>query len=237
MENNKTRRGFTLLELLIVIAIIAVLAVIIIIVLNPAETLKKARDVQRMSDLSTLKTAIGLYVTTISNPKLDNTSQSNTYCVGGTGQDTLYISYPTDHADGPITAAPPTTYGFGTLAADWGDVTAANSFNNNGTGWMPIPFTDMTGGSPISNLPVDPINKVIYGTSTLAAINGEASIYRYGCNTGASGSNRYTFEIAATLESEAYTVTDDLRKKDGGNQILYYEVGTNLSILPPSWNY
>ena len=41
MKNCETKRGFTLLELLIVIAIIAVLAVIIIIVLNPAETLKK----------------------------------------------------------------------------------------------------------------------------------------------------------------------------------------------------
>ena len=232
MKNCETKRGFTLLELLIVIAIIAVLAVIIIIVLNPAETLKKARDVQRMSDVSTLKTALGLYVTTISNPKLDNTSQSNTYCVGGTGQDTLYISYPTDHADGAISDVPPT--GFGAAAADWGDVSTANLFNNSGTGWLPVPFTDMTGGSPISNLPVDPINKLIYGSSTLAAVNADAAIYRYGCNTGASGSNRYTFEISSTLESEAYTVTDDLRRKDGGNQLLYYEIGTNLSILPSS---
>ena len=51
---KKPAKGFTLLELLIVIAIIAVLSVILVLVLNPAETLKKSRDTQRMSDLSTL---------------------------------------------------------------------------------------------------------------------------------------------------------------------------------------
>lgn len=233
--NSETKRGFTLLELLIVIAIIAVLAVIIIIVLNPAETLKKARDVQRMSDLSTLKTALGLYITTIANPQLDNTSQSNTYCVGGTGQDTLYISYPTDHADGAISDTPPS--GFGASSADWGDVTTVNSNNNGGTGWIPVNFTAMTGGSPISNLPIDPVNTVVTGTSTLAAVNNSALIYRYSCNTGASGSNRYTFEINAALESEAYTSTDDLRKKDGGNNLYLYEAGTNLSILPGTGDF
>ena len=55
--------GFTLLELLIVIAIIAVLSVALVIVLNPAEALRKSRDAQRISDLTTLKKAIGLYLT------------------------------------------------------------------------------------------------------------------------------------------------------------------------------
>ena len=117
-----------------------------------------------MSDVSTLKTALGLYVTTISNPKLDNTSQSNTYCVGGTGQDTLYISYPTDHADGAISDVPPT--GFGAIAADWGTLPPPTCSITAARGGCRFPFTDMTGGSPISNLPVDPVNKLIYGTST-----------------------------------------------------------------------
>ena len=42
--------GFTLLELLIVISVLAILSVALIVVLNPAETLKKGRDSQRISD-------------------------------------------------------------------------------------------------------------------------------------------------------------------------------------------
>src|SRR3989344_4392766 len=75
MKKNK-KSGFTLLELLIVIAIIAILSVALVIVLNPAETLRKSRDAQRLSDLSTLKTAIGLYLTSTTSPLLDNGTNS-----------------------------------------------------------------------------------------------------------------------------------------------------------------
>src|ERR1035437_6565486 len=78
MKKNK-KGGFTLLELLIVIAIIAILSVALVIVLNPAETLKKARDAQRISDLSTLKTAIGLYMTSVSPVYLGGTV-NNAFC-------------------------------------------------------------------------------------------------------------------------------------------------------------
>jgi len=56
------RKGFTLLELLIVIAILAILSTIVIFTLDPLETMKKARDVQRISDLNTLKSAIQLFL-------------------------------------------------------------------------------------------------------------------------------------------------------------------------------
>lgn len=56
------KRGFTLIELLIVIAILAILAVIVIIAINPAKILQKSRDSQRFSDLTTLATAINLYL-------------------------------------------------------------------------------------------------------------------------------------------------------------------------------
>lgn len=55
-------RGFTLIELLIVIAIIAILAIIIIIAINPARILEKSRDSQRFSDLTSLATAVNLYL-------------------------------------------------------------------------------------------------------------------------------------------------------------------------------
>ena len=55
-------KGFTLIELLIVIAIIAILAIIIVLAINPARILEKSRDSQRFSDLTTLATAINLYL-------------------------------------------------------------------------------------------------------------------------------------------------------------------------------
>src|SRR3989338_3678634 len=91
---TNSKKGFTLLELLIVIAIIAILSVVLIVALNPAETLRKTRDSQRISDLSSLKTALGIYVTETSDPRLDNTA-GNTLCVGGSGSDSAWVSVPT----------------------------------------------------------------------------------------------------------------------------------------------
>jgi len=64
------KKGFTLLELLVVIAILAILAVTVVLVLNPAQLLAQARDSQRVSDLSTIKSAIGLYLATADNPTI-----------------------------------------------------------------------------------------------------------------------------------------------------------------------
>lgn len=58
------KRGFTLIELLIVIGILAILATAVILVLNPAQLLAQARDSQRISDLGSVKSAIGLYLAT-----------------------------------------------------------------------------------------------------------------------------------------------------------------------------
>ena len=55
-------KGFSLLELLIINAIIAILAIIIVIAINPARILEKSRDSQRFSDLTSLATAINLYL-------------------------------------------------------------------------------------------------------------------------------------------------------------------------------
>lgn len=55
-------RGFTLVELLVVIAILAVLAVTVVVVLNPAELLRQARDSTRLSDMSSVNRALGLFL-------------------------------------------------------------------------------------------------------------------------------------------------------------------------------
>jgi prepilin-type N-terminal cleavage/methylation domain-containing protein len=58
---KKKVKGFTLIELLIVIAILVILAVIVVLAINPLEMLRKSRDSQRFSDLTTLRTAINLW--------------------------------------------------------------------------------------------------------------------------------------------------------------------------------
>jgi prepilin-type N-terminal cleavage/methylation domain-containing protein len=211
VKNN----GFTLLELLIVIAVIAILSVIVILVLNPAETLKKARDSQRMADLNTIKTAIGLYITSTGTPYLGANGTSNTGCgtgAGASGHVVWYSKY------GPVTDN--TLDGTGTVASS--SASQATAGNVDGTGWIPVNLSSLTGGSPISNWPIDPTNSI----TSLSSVTNADLVYRYGCL-----SSSMTFEVDAKLESESYTVQDNKLTSDGGNNTLLYEVGTNLSVL------
>lgn len=219
MKNNfrtarsSSEKGFTLLELLIVIAILVVLSVIVVLVLNPAETLKKSRDAQRISDLATVKSALGLYLTSTSTPLLDNTS-GNTTCRNGSGTKTLYYSL------GSATDITDTTLDGGSFTANG---QASSPGNVDGTGWIPVNLASLTGGAPVSNFPVDPVN---IATSTTAISTG-MFLYRYACDA-----SDLTFEVDATLESSAYTTgTDNRLTADGGNNSTVYEVGTKLTIL------
>jgi prepilin-type N-terminal cleavage/methylation domain-containing protein len=225
MKMNKNEaKGFTLLELLIVIAILAILSVTLVLVLNPAESLRKSRDTQRMSDLATLKTALGLYLTTVggvNGPFL--TGANNDRCIGGAGVDTVFYS---TTLDTDTTVA-------GALAAVGSiDTTTA------GSGWLPVNLGNIAGGSPISNLPLDPANTLINSSgvagttaSTAGAITNDALVYRYACST-----TNLTFEINAKLESTAFGTAgeDDKGAKDGGDNTRLYEVGTAVNILPSS---
>lgn len=222
-------KGFTLLELLIVIAIIAILSVALILVLNPAETIRKSRDVQRISDLNTLKNAIGIYTTTVSPVFLSGASD-NTECQAGTDGWTGELV-----TGGIFYSVDATTENTTDLTLDGATFTSTGNFQSatlaaavvvDGTGWLPIKFTGIAGGSPIANLPQDPTNDLTVGTSTLLELSGQALVYRYACH-----SDNLTYEINANLESTAFTVDDNKEQKDGGNSILMYEVGTKLDIL------
>lgn len=234
ISKNKAK-GFTLLELLIVIAILAILSVTLVLVLNPAESLRKSRDTQRMSDLLTLKTALGLYMTTISTPDLDAAA---TVCLNN-GASTAQIAYSVPSAANVACATPPTpgADAAGIFAADWCyHVTSAAYTLTDGTGWLPVKLSDIVGGSPISNLPIDPTNTAATATPSSTA----TYVYRYACqNTGNSTKPSSVFEVNAVLESDAYKVggTDDRSAKDGGDNADMYEVGTSLKLLPASGNF
>jgi prepilin-type N-terminal cleavage/methylation domain-containing protein len=77
---KQSKKGFTLVELLVVIAILAVLAVAVVVVLNPAELLKQARDSTRISDLAALNSAIALYFADVA----PSTMTAATKCTVGT---------------------------------------------------------------------------------------------------------------------------------------------------------
>ncbi|MEK7087647.1 MAG: type II secretion system protein [Patescibacteria group bacterium] len=222
---KKDKKGFTLLELLIVIAILAVLGAMVIFLLNPAETLRKARDSQRISDLSTIKTALGIYLVSKKTPQLDGVSGTvNDKCVGG-ATPTLFYSVPA--ITGQIITD--ITFASGAFATSSQATSIATvGIPDGSSGWIKTNLNSLSGGSPISNFPIDPTNDVTTGTSTVSVVNSSALVYRFACKKSPLG-----FEVNATLESDAYTLSteEDLDAKDGGNNAAYYEAGTDLTIL------
>jgi prepilin-type N-terminal cleavage/methylation domain-containing protein len=59
MRFNSSRKGFTLIEILVVVAIIGILASVVLVGLGPAQ--KRGRDARRLSDLKQVQTALELY--------------------------------------------------------------------------------------------------------------------------------------------------------------------------------
>lgn len=81
-----TRKGFTLVEILLVVTIISILAAIVILAINPSRQLALTRNAQRRVDVNTILNAI--YQFTIDNngrlPSQITTTQAEV-CLTGTG--------------------------------------------------------------------------------------------------------------------------------------------------------
>ncbi len=146
---NNSNKGFTLIELLVVIAIIAILSIVVILTINPAELLRQARDSNRVSDLSILKTAVSLYLTDVLNPKLASSTYLYTACylstVSGAGTTTLTCGF-----------------NFKSSFTQNASTTLPNLRKLDATGWFPVDFTRISAGTPFGQLPIDPLNNVNY---------------------------------------------------------------------------
>lgn len=127
------KKGFTLIELVIVIGILAILATVVVLVLNPAQLLAQARDSQRMSDLGSIKSAIALYLATA-------TSTTITAGPRSTVNTTCWFTVCTGSAVCTV---------FATTTVD-------------GNGWVAVDLRGTTGGSPLSALPLDPSQTATY---------------------------------------------------------------------------
>lgn len=196
------RKGFTLVELLVVVGIIAVLAGVLMLILNPIELLRQSRDASRIADIGTLDKAISLYYSSA----LENPS---TLFMGTSS--VVYVSIPDPSA---TSTAGDQCQGLGLPSLPTGSTyqcAASSTYTNiDGTGWIPIDFKNYDAGSVISSLPIDPINT----TST--------NLYYTYETDGVGG-----FKLTAFFESQKDA---PLMANDGGNDPALYEKGTNLTL-------
>jgi len=195
------KKGFTLIELLVVIAILAVLMSVIVVTLNPAEMLKKTRDTKRISDLDAVRTAINLFIT-------DQGSLPSGITLG-----TCYLSTTTPQTM-PTSICSTST-------------STSNPQSITNSGWVPINFTLISSGAPLSSLPLDPTNGVGSAGYTSTPLGWHFYIFK-------GNSSSSTYKLMANMESSYYSGNPsgagDVESKDGGNYADVYEVGSDLSL-------
>ncbi len=59
---HSMKRGFTLIEVLVVIGILAILAGVVLVAINPNRQFQQARDSQHVSNTATILNAVGQYM-------------------------------------------------------------------------------------------------------------------------------------------------------------------------------
>jgi len=117
-------QSFTLIEMLITIAIIAVLMTVTVVAINPNEMTKKARDTQRLTDMSNLQMIMEL--------ARSEGMLNSSYCDGTK----IYASLPSE-----------TLLSNSNLPSgvSWAQVSRDNIRNADGTGWLPFNFKNLVG--------------------------------------------------------------------------------------------
>ena len=195
-------KGFTLLELVIVIGILAVLGTVSVLVLNPAQLFAQARDTTRIQDLDTMKSALSLYLSSVSSPDLDFTGalSCTTMCFSAAAIGAA--------ADG-CTGADVVRHGTKTSTVD-------ATRENDGNGWVPVALSGISGGAPLAVLPIDPSNTTTY-------------FYSYACDNTAK-TFELNANMESDRYKNGGNDDREINTKDGGTVNTIYEVGTDSGL-------
>ena len=201
------KKGFTLIELLVVIAILAVLAVAVVLVLNPAELLKQSRDSTRLSDMATLNSALSLYYTDVLGSNPSAWPGSGNYC----------------------TVAASTANGWGGWTTACGNVATTTGVNgtNQTIGWIPINFSLISSGSPLTKEPLDPNN----GSASCEGAGGVTNALCGYAFIASSSAGVYKLEALMESSKFGYGGSSDVTSKDSGVSTSTYEIGSNLTFV------
>lgn len=194
------KKGFTLIELIIVIALIALLATTVILVINPVKIFKEARDSQRIADIGQMNSAMSLYAATATLPGTNPFGDpANCYVFKIPGQ--------------TVSAGCGDRYGARPTFAGTASTSQAVA-----SGWVPVNLTLAANGAPISAWPVDP--KPLWDTATSTSY-----YYAY----APSSANNWEFSANMESDRYS-TGTDSVESSDGGNLSNLFEVGTDVSL-------
>lgn len=207
LPENSPSFGFTLIELLVVIAIIAILAVVVVLVLNPAQLLAQARDAQRVSDMATLNSALGVY-------QIDQSGASGSF-LGFASMD--YVSVP----DVSSTACADLGFSPAPLGWNYACGTPASYRSVSSSGWIPVNFQNISAGAPFSSIPVDPTNQTSSGL-----------YYSY-----VTDGSRYEVTAAMESQKYGAGGSGDVVSTDGGSNVNLLEKGTALSLAPLDYGH
>ncbi len=215
------KKGFTLIELLLVIGILAILGTVVVFVIQPAEKLREARDAQRISDLRSVREAMNLYLAGNSSSQTTLNAADPPRCQAGNNEFPVWrASISALGIEKDPFFNPPTSGGGGLLPS----VTLPTPSANDGSGWVPVNFLEVSIGRPLSKLPLDPRNEIPSGGSVFSSLAGPFTVtnggtfvvdaaffYAYMCQGLA-------YEIDANMESVKYSTggTKDVESKDGG---------------------
>lgn len=203
------KRGFTIIEILVILAIIALLVTIVLVFLNPIEMSKRNRDLQRVKDLQALSLAINNYLTSATQIDLDGPF----YDLSGWDEEnpSIYISLPSE-----------LNFTFSTITDYYGrewriiqNSPSTNLYNNNGEGWLPINFSENNISLPM--LPVDPLNNIDVNNSNKNYFY--SYVFRRETNE---------FELNAKFESKSFAKQAE---DDGGSDKEIFEIGNNKCLI------